>query len=175
MGIKVYIGIDLIITPDEEVYAIEVNARMTAFTHIIADMQLRDNQIPFILLHVLELGGHKYEVKNFQALPSRMQVSSPVSYLIMYNKCGHDFRMPMYIRPGVYMVDGGKVKFMRSGHSISDVKNSKEVLVFSKFKKGADIESGERIYTVMFDGKAMKRRWTKQTVSNDNEDSQQSF
>jgi predicted ATP-grasp superfamily ATP-dependent carboligase len=56
-GYKGIFGIDIIITPENEVYAIEINARLTGYSHIISDMQLMAGKIPFMLLHALELGN----------------------------------------------------------------------------------------------------------------------
>jgi len=156
-GYKGIFGVDLIITPDDEVYAIEINARMTAFTHIVADMQLNADQIPFLLLHLLEVGNYDYEITNLAAIPNHITGQGAVSYLIQNNKNVGNFTMPSYIKPGVYSLKDGKLEHLRHGYSINDLKKKNEFLLFSSLVEGNVVSEGERLYTVTFKGNGMEK------------------
>lgn len=155
-GYRGVFGLDLIITPDNEVYAIEINARLTGYSHIISDMQLREGKIPFMLLHLFELGNLKYEVTDSEALPSISSYSQPASLLIINNPLDDDFVLPHYVRPGIYRQVGSKVVFSRSGYSLTDLKNDNEVLLMCRYNQGDLVQSGKRIVKLMKLGKTMQ-------------------
>jgi len=156
-GYKGIFGIDLIVTPENEVYAIEINARHTGYSHIISDMQLAEDKIPFMLLHVLELGNFKYEVTDLDALPSTSNYKKPVSYLIINNPLEEEFMLKHYIRPGLYRYKDGKVEFEKEAYSIKDLKGEDTMLIFCKFDEGETIDRGKRILKITKFGKTMAK------------------
>lgn len=155
-GYKGVFGIDLIVTPKNEVYAIEINARLTGYSHIISDMQLMEGKIPFMLLHLLELGNYKYEVTDYEALPSSGSYKKPASLLIVNNPSSEDIVLKRYIRPGVYRYKDGKVEFVREGYSLDTVKDD-QMLILSRHNEGDTVESGKRILKIMKPGKSMSK------------------
>jgi hypothetical protein len=156
-GYKGIFGIDLIITPSGVVYAIEINGRLTAFSHIIADNQIMHGRIPFMLLHVLELGNYDYKITDLSAIPQSDYSDQVISYLIINNAKDGDLTLKHYIRPGIYSYTDSKIEFLRPGVSIQDLKSSKEVLIFSKFDEGAVISRGKRILKITHKGKALEK------------------
>ncbi len=156
-GYKGIFGIDLIVTTNNELYAIEINARLTGYSHIVSDMQQAQGKIPFLLLHLLELGNFNYEVTDFEALPSVANFPKPVSYLIINNPSEEEFVLQEYIRPGVYRYKNGKIEFVKSGYSIDDLKGEDTMLLFSKYNLGDTIGSGKRIVKITKFGKSMTK------------------
>lgn len=156
-GYKGVFGIDLIITPNNEVYTIEINARLTGYSHVISDMQLQQGKIPFMLLHTLELGNLDYKVTDVEALPSNNRYKKPASLLVMNNPADEDVVLKHYIRPGVYKQVGDKVEFVRPGYSLGSLRGEDTMLIMSRHAQGDTVERGRRILKIMKHGKTMNR------------------
>ncbi|MDB5182574.1 MAG: hypothetical protein JWO47_358 [Candidatus Saccharibacteria bacterium] len=156
-GYKGIFGIDLIVTPENEVYAIEINARHTGYSHLISDMQLNEGKIPFLLLHALELGNFDYEVTDTDKLPSAGRYKKPVSFMIFNNPLEVDFELKETIHPGIYLYKDGKLEFVKPAYSVSDLKGEDMVLVLCRYKKGDLIGTGRRIIKVTKFGKIMAK------------------
>lgn len=157
-GYKGIFGVDLIVTPENEVYAIEINARLTGYSHIISDLQMTEGKIPFMLLHSLELGNFKYEVTDLEALPSMGRYKKPASLLIVNNPSADDFVLQKYIRPGVYRYRAGKVEFVKEAFTLDALKGEDMMLIFCRYNEGDTIESGKRILKIMKLGKTMSKK-----------------
>jgi hypothetical protein len=59
-GYRGIFGVDYIVS-DDEIYPIEVNPRMTGMSTLLAFLQV---ELPFLLLHILELGQVPYELAD---------------------------------------------------------------------------------------------------------------
>ncbi len=156
-GYKGIFGVDLIVTPTNEVYAIEINARLTGYSHIISDLQVMEDKIPFMLLHVLELGNFRYEVTDSEALPSTSNFKKPVSLLIVNNPLEEEMTLKKYIRPGVYKYKDGKVEFVKEGYSLEDLKGEDTMLIFCRYNQGDVIDSGRRVIKITKFGKSISK------------------
>lgn len=154
-GYKGIFGVDLIVTPENVVYAIEINARLTGYSHIISDMQVQQGKIPFMLLHLLEMGNFKYEVTDTEALPSVGRYDKPGSLLIVNNPSEEDFTLETYIRPGLYRFRQGKITFVRPAYSLESVKGEDTLLISARHNQGDVIGSGKRILKIMKTGRTM--------------------
>jgi hypothetical protein len=155
-GYRGIFGIDLLITPDNDVYAIEVNARLTGYTHILSDMQFAKGKIPFALLHTLELGNYKYEVEDLEALPTMNSTSDPYSYLILNNQLDGDFVLEVDIKNGIYEYNpDGTITYVNNKFSIVDLENDNQFIVYCKFKQGDVVERGKRVLKVVKPGRSM--------------------
>jgi hypothetical protein len=156
-GYKGVFGVDLIVTHEDEVYAIEINARLTGYSHIISDMQMLNGKIPFMLLHILELGNYRYEVTDTEALPSAARYKKPGSLMILNNQSSEDFVLKQYIRPGIYKLVGDRVEFVKDGYSLKDCRSGEDTMVIMcRYNEGETIERGKRILKIMKLGKTMK-------------------
>jgi hypothetical protein len=156
-GYKGIFGLDLIVTPENEVYAIEINARLTGYSHVISDLQYCEGKIPFMLLHLFEMGNYKYEVTNTEALPSISQYNKPASLLIVNNPLEEDLTLTQYIAPGIYRYKRDKVEFVRPGYSLADLKKDDEIILSCRYNKGDVIRSGKRIVKIMKFGETMSK------------------
>jgi hypothetical protein len=154
-GYKGIFGLDLIITPDNEVYAIEINARLTGYSHVISDLQMKNGKIPFMLLHALELGNYDYTVTDSEALPSNNRYKKPASLMIMNNPLDEDLVLKHYIRPGIYRQVGNKVEFVKEGFTLQSLRGEDMMIIMSRHGEGDSVERGRRILKVMKYGKTM--------------------
>jgi hypothetical protein len=156
-GYKGIFGIDLIITPENEVYAIEINARQTGYSSLISDIQLKQGKIPFMLLHALELGNLEYEVTNLDALPSGGRTIRPYSLIIINNPSEEDFKLTKYIRPGIYKITDKGLEFEKETYSVANLRGDDRILITSRHGIGEPIGSGKRILKIIKPGKSMIR------------------
>jgi hypothetical protein len=156
-GYKGIFGVDLIITPENEVYSIEINARLTGYSHLISDLQMREGKIPFMLLHALELGNYEYKVTDSEALPSSGRYKKPASLMILNNQLDDDLVLKHYIRPGVYKQLGDRVEFVKEGYSLQSLRGEDQMLIMSRHGEGDAVERGRRILKVMKYGKTMNK------------------
>jgi hypothetical protein len=155
-GYRGIFGLDVIVTPENEVYAIEINARLTGYSHVISDLQYCEGKIPFMLLHLFELGNYKYEVTDTEALPSISQYKKPASLLIVNNPLEESLQLAHYIKPGIYKLKGDKVVYLRPGYSLADIAHDDELIISSRYGEGQEIGSGRRILKIMKFGETMK-------------------
>lgn len=156
-GYKGIFGIDLIITPEHELYAIEINARLTGYSHLISDLQMQNGKLPFMLLHALELGNYEYKVTDMEALPSSTRYKKPASLLVLNNPLDDGLTLPHYIRPGVYKQVGDHVEFVREGYTLQSLRGEDQFLIICRHNEGDHVERGRRILKVMKYGKTMAK------------------
>lgn len=156
-GYKGIFGIDLIITPENEVYAIEINARQTGYSFLISDMQMHEGKIPFMLLHALELGNYEYEVEDLDALPSVGRYKKPISFLIVNNKSSEPLVVKNYIKTGLYKIEGEKLVYEKPAYSVDDLKSDDSLLIFSRYNEGESVDGGNRILKIIKRGKSMSK------------------
>jgi len=155
-GYRGIFGIDLLITPEYDVYAIEVNARLTGYTHILSDMQFAKGKIPFALMHTLELGNLKYEVDDFDALPSMNSTTDPYSYLILSNQIDGDYILESEIKNGIYEYhEDGSITYVNNHYSIADMTADNQFIIYCKFRKGDVAARGKRLLKIIKKGRSM--------------------
>jgi len=154
-GYRGIFGIDLLVTPESEVCAIEVNARLTGYTHILSDIQYAKQKIPFILLHTLELGNYKYEVNDLDALANMTSLDEKFSYVIIHNQSSDSFKVPANIKVGLYRLDGDQLTFVKPSYTVEDIKDDKSILIFCKYPKGHKVLPGKRLIKFVKRGKCM--------------------
>lgn len=154
-GYRGIFGIDLIITPQNDVFAIEINARLTGYTHILSDMQYEKHKIPFLLLHTLELGNFKYEVDDADALPTMSSLDDAYSYLILSNPLDGSQTLETRIQNGIYRVDNDGLTYIKNSFSVEDLPDDQHIIVFCKFNKGETIVRGKRLLKIVKRGVTM--------------------
>jgi len=154
-GYKGIFGIDLLVTPENDVYSIEINARLTGYTHMLADMQFAKRKIPFLLLHTLELGNYKYEVEDLEALPSMYSLDQKYSYMILNNLVDQPIKLEKEIRTGLYRLEKGTLTYIKPSYTIEDIKDDRYLLIFSKYGKGETVERGKRVLKIIRRGSCM--------------------
>ena len=155
-GYRGIFGIDLIVTPENDVYAIEVNARLTGYSHILSDMQFQKEKIPFMLLHALELGNIPYDIEDLDALPMPNSLTDIYSYLIINNDHDNDYILPKDLKSGIYKITDNTMTYVCSSYSVADLESDDEIIILSKFSKaGEAIEQGKRIYKIITKGATM--------------------
>ncbi len=154
-GYRGIFGVDLLITKENEVYTIEINARMTGFSQLLSDAQMANDKIPFMLLHALELGNFTYEVEDQIALPSGNAVKKPYGLMIMVNPLKEEFTQKHDIIAGIYRFKNGVYLYEKASLTVSDLKSEEQVLIICNRQKGETVGPGKRIMNIQKLGKIM--------------------
>lgn len=154
-GYRGIFGIDLLVTPENDVYAIEINARLTGYTHVLSDMQYANDTIPFSVLHTLELGNYKYEVEDLEALPTMGSTTTTYSYLILHNLLEDTYVLQKHVKSGIYEYDGRSIRYIKPGFSVTDLENDNQFILLCKYGKGDEVLQGKRILKIIKPGPSM--------------------
>ncbi len=64
LGYKGIFGVDCLVDERGEAYVLEVNPRLTGMTPLITMLYRDERDIPFYLLHILELGNYEYRLED---------------------------------------------------------------------------------------------------------------
>ncbi len=151
-GYKGIFGIDLIIDEREgRVHPVECNPRYTGAFPVYTMLQLQAEEIPFEAFHLLEFLGIPYEV-DVEAINRSYQSKKRGSHLVLYNRDRKNWVKAWgNLQAGVYRLENGKLKFLREGFSVFDIKNQSEfVLTDGVPKKGDLVKPGLRCGKLIF-------------------------
>jgi phosphoribosylaminoimidazole carboxylase (NCAIR synthetase) len=98
MGYRGIFGVDCLVSQDGQVYVLEVNPRITGATPLLTMLYREGKDIPFYLLHLLELMGADYEITDATIDPDYREGS-----LLMFHahnkvpaKVAHNLRSGLY-------------------------------------------------------------------------------
>lgn len=136
---------DLIITKDD-VYLIEVNARISGMTPFISMYQNLENRIPYILLHILELGNFDYKINDILELEEEHKSDKTGTYMILHNKKNEDIAIKETFRSGIYNYDSeGNISFSHEGYNLSDLNSRNQIIITGMTDSGSKKGSGKRL------------------------------
>lgn len=143
-GYRGIFGVDSLVSGDE-VYTIEVNPRVTGVTPLLTVNYGAGNHIPFYLLHILELMGADYQIKD----ASHQNKYSDCSLVIPHLPAGADFMSIRGIRTGVY-----DKKLNRVG-DVSSADAAEKILVFSYSTSLQGRSAGSKLASIFLCGRAL--------------------
>ena len=75
----------------------------------------------------------------------------------MNNPLDQDFKMPQYIKPGVYRQVGNRVEFVKPGFTLAALRGEDTMLIMSRHGQGDEVEAGRRILKIMKQGKTIAK------------------
>ena len=144
-------GLDFVVDQkNHQHYFIECNPRLTASIPMISKLQIINNQIPLLILHILELSGHEYKLAE-SAIKKINSDPYFGSQIIFRNTTPTNQKPPLNYRSGIYLSKykikdiyqlkdyvqnkSSSIKYIRPGKDISDItKKDKEFLVICAAK-----------------------------------------
>ncbi len=118
---------------------VEINDRVNGGTGTLTQMCLRNNVIPPIAFHILEMLGvsYRFDLQEYQeqlwSIPGQgfhINVQGPNRY----------FTMTQNIPNGIYRMKKGKAVYVRRGSSLTQLKTDKEFLVTGLPSQGVVLE-----------------------------------
>ena len=98
LGYKGIFGIDFLIDESGTVFVLEVNPRLTGATPLQTMLYRQDRDIPFYLLHILELTGAEYSIDD-TTLPATPQTGS---LLMVHAQNDATMTVDESVRSGLY-------------------------------------------------------------------------
>ncbi|MBD3329359.1 ATP-grasp domain-containing protein, partial [Candidatus Dojkabacteria bacterium] len=165
-GYKGLFGLDLVVTPDQKVKLIEVNARQPASTSMHTKLMLSEDQIPLQKFHIAEFLGLDDRLyidflglsqdSNPKELVSRQNelATMPLdgAQIVIRNKYNKKVTINQNFDSGVYRIDKyGEPEVLRSGYSIDNIEDENEALIIVK-TKGHKVSSNDEIGRIQVRG-----------------------
>ncbi|WKZ31197.1 MAG: ATP-grasp domain-containing protein [Candidatus Dojkabacteria bacterium] len=193
-GYKGLFGLDLIITPNNELYLIEINARQPASTGMHSKLMLQSEQIPLIAFHIAEFafkGDEQYlafinqtfnkqfnedKISHFIKSQNHTSLSSlNASQIIIRNKSGKDLKIKDAIPAGEY---NSSLEKAGENYSISEIDRANFILLHTA--QGQEVSPGSEIARIqapesVLDGDNLKLQYAKMVeLINQNNDNMSS-
>jgi glutathione synthase/RimK-type ligase-like ATP-grasp enzyme len=129
-GYRGIFGIDFIVA-EKGIFVIEVNARLTGMTPVIASMQKSMNQIPLLLLHTLEQAEINYHLneQEIEKIKNYTWGRREYGYLIVFNNSLNNREITQTLEPGIYRNNNGAIKFESYSYALNDLKREDYLLL----------------------------------------------
>lgn len=143
-GYKGIFGVDLLLGSDGELYLLEINPRLTGATPLLTALDDQDKNVPFYLLHLLELGSYPYEI-----LDNTAAFSQEGSLLMLHSMNAETVSIESCPASGTYVVDGGTLKLRSRSMDVADLRQD-ECIVQQYVPPQMHIKPGGRLAVLFF-------------------------
>ena len=121
-------GIDLIWDKkNNAIVPIEINPRLLGTFPTAVYVSLDKKEIPLAAFHTLEFLGISYKIKNVSTY--KKELNRQGSHLLLFNPFKFDVVCGKEIKGGVYDLTKEKLKFVRYGVELSDIKKKNEFIL----------------------------------------------
>lgn len=160
-GYRGIFGVDFLAQGDE-LFVLEVNARLTGVTPLLTALYRDALDIPFYLLHVLEQGGFDYKIVN-----NKSREPQKGSLLILQNQQDNPVILKRAIASGVYIYKKNKLELLRKDINFAPKDPPEAILVQAYVPSGMIVKPGERLVsviarqTVLNQADTLKTKYTK--------------
>lgn len=141
-------GLDFVIDKQSgQHYFIECNPRLTASIPMVSKLQIKNDQIPLLALHIMEMLNLDYQLDH-QVIEKINQQPVRGSQIIFRNTTNQPITPPITMESGIYsskktfnnifdlkniiQSDQNNLHFRRPGKDILDIKQEQEFLVLSE-------------------------------------------
>lgn len=141
-------GLDFMVNSfDKKVYLLELNARITGMTPLNTLLQESNDEIPFILLHFLELANQEYEITDVENLKKYFNSEKSGSYMILRAK--NQVEITNYLEPGIYTVnDNGDFTFKKYSFDLK-LLDKNDVLIPDPLDANRIVKKGQKIFRII--------------------------
>ncbi|MFH1509242.1 MAG: ATP-grasp domain-containing protein [bacterium] len=172
-GFKGIFGIDFLIDKDErKVYPVECNPRLLGSFPAYTMAQEINNEVPFVLLQVLEFLNYDYEIA-VEEISAQARSILPGAHFIIHNLEDTRVKATGQIKPGVYNLKSGQLNWLREGYHMIHIKNDDEFIITGGLPEtGSIILSFARMARVLTkkavligDSNSTLNSWGKEIVS----------
>lgn len=149
IGYKGIFGLDCLVTKEGKMFVLEANPRITGVTPLLTMLHREGDDIPFYLLHILELGGFEYKIDD-----DYINTSPPEgSLMVLHSQSNKTVNIKNLPKSGVY--NSRSLKFIRDSLRLDDASGSNEWLVQRYTPPGFKTKPGGRIMMVYVKGKIL--------------------
>jgi hypothetical protein len=127
-GYRGIFGLDLIVEEKSgKIWPVECNPRETDAFPLISMLWMERDFVPFEVFHTLEHLGIDYKI-DFEKVNQAYKQISPVSQIVLHNKTEQEVMVRNPLKAGIYRLEGGKLKYLRPGFLLFDLKTEDEFL-----------------------------------------------
>ncbi len=171
MGYKGIFGLDMIIDKkNDKIYVTEINPRLLGSFPVITMVQELNNEPLLIGFHILEFleEGYDLDIEKVNKLMKKLKTGA---HLILFNKYKGLARNRKSLKSGVYMMKDKKLKYLRRGYNLRDLKERGEfILVDSVPFENTVYKPHERILRIVTFEKLIDKKnyklntWAKRVV-----------
>ena len=148
LGYQGIFGLDFVIDQNTgKYYFIECNPRLTASIPMISKLQTKNNEIPLLAIHLLELAHQSYSLSE-NAITKISLNPNIGSQIIFRNTTSNPITPPIILETGIYTLNQipkniyelqeivsqhpSNLVFLRPGKDILDIKNKQEFLILAE-------------------------------------------
>lgn len=129
LGYRGIFGLDMMVEQStSQVYVLEYNPRLLGSMPTLTMVQLQNQEVPIVALHILEFLDVDYRV-DFKKVDQLMKQPKIGAQLILSNKFGRPVKNQRSLEAGVYILRQGRLCFCRPGYRIKDLKTQEEFLL----------------------------------------------
>ncbi len=126
LNYKGIFGLDFMVDENnQEVHLIEINPRLTASIPVFTKLQIRNGELPFLALHILEF----LKLDYISGLKSSPQSKNNFSQLILRNILNSPVKISKNIPSGIYKIKNNKLKFIKTAYCLESLNIQDEFLV----------------------------------------------
>jgi hypothetical protein len=145
-GYKGIYGLDVVVTDDDEIIAIECNSRYTGAFPVYTMVELAQHEMPLDVWHLAEWLGLDYEM-DIEAVQRVSRQPKQGAHIILHNTNDGAMRVTKTVKAGVYQGS----KYIRAGFSLLDIQNENEWVLCDRVpNEGQLVKPGERMGKMVF-------------------------
>lgn len=141
MGYRGIFSVDCLVDAEGRVFVLEINPRITGITPLLSMLYRGEQDIPFYLLHILELAGIDYQITETEVDP----VPQEGSLMILHATSQAPTHIIDSPSSGIYSVDAQE--FIRPGYRLDLQEPSPQLLVQRYTPPGFTVKPGGRLVT----------------------------
>ncbi|HSX47591.1 MAG TPA: ATP-grasp domain-containing protein [Patescibacteria group bacterium] len=154
-GYKGIFGVDFIVD-DNEIFLIEINARLTGLTALINAIYEEVEDMPLSLLHILELGNFKYKIVD-----SKLDFNKSGSILVLHSLSDKNYILLDSPKSGVYSFKEGNLIYLSNKNLVLTNLNKDEFIIQKFAPNGMLIKPGGRILNLLFNKSVLDKKTNK--------------
>jgi|GEM_PF-2044313 len=106
---------------------LEINLRLLGTFPTAVYVQLEKKEVPLVAFHVLDLLGIQYKVSELSVYSKKAKRNG--AHLLLFNPLGCDAFSSKNLRGGIYEIKSRKLKFIRFGVELKDIKKKGEFII----------------------------------------------
>jgi len=158
LGYKGIFGVDFVLDEKtQKLYITECNPRLLGSFPVLTMAQLANNEPPILAFHLLEYLDIDYEL-NIESVNRLMRRPKRGTQMFLHNLTGSWARSHKRVRAGVYRLNAGELKFLRSGYSLKHIKNKDEfILTDGVLQKKSHYSPNRRLCRILTKRRVLSR------------------
>ncbi|MBU2052219.1 ATP-grasp domain-containing protein, partial [Patescibacteria group bacterium] len=149
-GYKGIYGLDVVVTDDDEIVAIECNSRYTGAFPVYTMLQLNQHETPVDVYHLLEWLGVDYDLDLAETQAVSRQPKQG-AHLLLHNLEREWATATRVVQAGVYSFTASGAKYLRPGFSLLDINSDDEFVLADRIPtETMVIKPAERVGKLIF-------------------------